>query len=212
MSLGAYKVRRSCWPRISVVIACGTAIFGAYAIEPTTARVAPDKLSIIAADANALLNLSAGDIVTVQFSQTAEASIRAVVPVGEELRTLELIPESVRAPDYKLLTQLPDGSYVSVDPGPVRTLRGRVLGIEGSVVAASLQDDGLYAMMLYPDGHRQWLEPIGTRVTSAAADQYVLYRDDDVLASGGACATASQPRSAPLARHESAAVATGGPC
>ena len=211
MSLGAYKVRRSCWPRLSVVLAVGTAIFGAYAIEPTTARVASDERSIIAADANTLLNLSAGDIVTVQFSQTAGASFRAVIPIGQELRTLELIPMSVRAPDYKLLTQLPDGSYVSVDSGPVRTLRGRVLGIEGSVVAASLQDDGLYAMMLYPDGHRQWLEPIGTRVTSAAADQYVLYRDDDVLASGGACATASQPRSAPLARHESAAVATGGP-
>jgi len=211
MSLGDYKVRRGCWAGISVVLTCGAALTGARAVEPKSERIAPDNLSASAVAAHSVLNLSGGEIVTVQFSPTAEASIRAVVPVGEELRILELIPASVRAHDYQLLTQLADGAYVNIDPGPVKTLRGRVLGINGSVVAASLQDDGLYAMMLYPDGHRQWLEPIGTRVTGAAADEYVLYGDDDVVASGGTCAAVSQRRSMPLARHESAAVATGGP-
>lgn len=211
MSFGAYKVRRGCRPRVSVVLACGTAIFGARAVEPTSEHSEPDDPSVISVAAHSVLNLSAGDIVTVEFSQTAGASILAVVPVGEELRTLELIPVSVRAPDYKLFTQLADGSYVSVEPGPVKTLRGRVLGINGSAVAASLQDDGLYAMMLYPDGHREWLEPIPARVTNAAAGQYVLYRDDDVLATGGTCATAPHPRSTALDQRESGVVATGGP-
>jgi len=193
-----------------IAVVYGAAILEAGAVGPTIERVAPDDLSIIAAEADALLNLSAGEIVTVHISPIAGATIRAVIPTRSGERTLELLADSVRAPDYELLTQTADGSYVSVDPGPVKTLRGRVLGIDGSRVAASLQDDGLYAMMLYPDGHREWLEPIGTRVASAATDQYVLYHDDDVPANGGTCATATKPRNARLDQVESAAVATGG--
>lgn len=198
MNVHTYRVWRPCRARILVVLICGTALcssFPAYAVGPTSERVATDDLSVIGAAAHAILNLSAGEVVTVQFSKTAGTSIRAMVPVGEELRTLELIPVSVRAPDYKLLTQLADGSYVSVEPGPVTTLRGRVLGINGSAVAASLNDDGLHAMVLLPDGRRQWLEPIGTRVAGAAFDHYVLYNDEDVAPGVGTCATESPPRS-----------------
>lgn len=210
MSVHAHGVWWTCWTWRSIALLYGAAIFATRAVEPTSERITPDDPSVISVAAHSVLNLSAGDIVTVEFSQTAGASIRAVVPVGEELRTLELISVSVRAPDYKLFTQLADGAYVSVKPGPVNTFRGRVRGVKGSAVAASLQDDGLYAIMLYPDGHREWLEPISTRVTNTAEDQYVLYRDNDVLATGGTCATAPHPRITTLDRKESAVVATGG--
>lgn len=189
----------------------GAAVFAARAIEPASERIAPHDLSSIATDAVALLNLAAGEVVTVQFLQTAGSSIRAVVPWGDELRTLELVSESVRTPDYELLTQRPDGSYVSLEPGPVNTFRGRILGIDGSGVAASLQDDGLHAVMRLPDGRRQWLEPIGTRVAGAAADHYVLYHDDDVLPSGGTCATVPLLHGPTEFQQEHTVIATGGP-
>ena len=91
MNVHTYRVWRSCWARISIVLVCGDALCSslpAHAVGPTSERVATDDLSVIDIAAHTVLNLSAGEVVTVQFSQTAGASIRAVVPVGEELRTL----------------------------------------------------------------------------------------------------------------------------
>ena len=209
MNVCAHGNRWTSWARRSIILLLGAVVFAVRAVELTSERVTPDDPSVITGAAHSLLNLSAGEVVEVEFPQTAETSIRAVILMGEERRTLELIPASVRAADYKLFTQSADGAYVSVEPGPVNTFRGSVRGINGSALAASLQDDGLYAVMMYPDGHREWLEPIAARVANAAADQYVLYRDDDVLASGGTCATAGHPRITTLDRKESAAAATG---
>ena len=101
--------------RISVVLVCAgwlSFISATRAGGPPRGVITSDDISVVEAKTIALLNLTAGEVVTVQFLQTAEASIRAIFPVGEELRTLELVSESVRAPDYQLLTQQPDGSYV----------------------------------------------------------------------------------------------------
>ncbi len=181
---------------ISVVVAWGTVVclgLAADAVEPTGERVPSGALAVLSADANVALNLAASQIVTVRFAQTAGATIQATVPIGGEIRTVELQPLSVRADDYKLVAQLADGAYETVDPGPITTYRGRVVEIDGSAVAGSMDENGLRAVMLLPDGHRHWLEPIGPRVAGAAADQYVLYRDDEVLPSGGTCATADAP-------------------
>ncbi len=194
---------RSCWSRRLITLIFGAAAISARAIEPTSDSAA--------ADTHDLLNLSAGDVVAIQFPETDRDSIRAVVPVGEELRTLELIRESVRAPHYQLLSQQPDDSYVQLEPGPIRTYRGRILGIDGSLVAASLQEDGLHAMMLLPDGTRQWLEPIGAQVAGAAANHYVLYHDDDVPSSGATCATVPYLKGSEEFPRQSGVVAAGDP-
>jgi len=199
---------------IAVVVAWGAVVcvgFPAHAVEPPGERVTAADLAVLSADANVALNLAASRIVTVRFAQTAGATIQAVVPIGDEIRTLDLEPFSVRADDYKLVAQLADGSYVSVDPGPITTYRGRVLEIDGSAVAGSMDENGLRAVMLLPDGHRHWLEPIGRRVAGAAADPYVLYRDDDVLPGSGTCATIAAPSSDEEVPSESANTAASGP-
>ncbi len=104
-----------------------------------------------------------------------------VVPIGGLPHVLDLREHPVRAASYKVLAQIADGSLVSVEPGPVRTLRGSVVGAAGSVVAASLLEDGLHARIAFPDGGEFWIEP-------AAAGEHVVYRADGVLGGDAACA------------------------
>ncbi len=114
---------------------------------------------------------------------------RVVVPFGDESFALRLFAFSVRSNRYEVLEQLADGSYATVEPGPVRTVRGVVEGMEGSVVAGSVLDDGLRALIQFPDGERWWVEPLGARVAGAGVGEHVIYREADVIPHGGSCAT-----------------------
>lgn len=60
--------------------------------------------------------------------------------------------------------------------------------VPGSVIAASMLDDGLHAVVQMPDGKRHWIEPIGTCVFGARPGQYVVYGDNDILVHGATCA------------------------
>ncbi|NIR00359.1 MAG: hypothetical protein GTN78_09195, partial [Gemmatimonadales bacterium] len=94
---------------------------------------------------------------------------------------LDLQPHSVRAADYQVLAQVQDGSLARIEPGPVGTLRGSLLGVPGSVAAGSLLADGLHARIIFPDDEEYWLEPIGPRVPEAGPDRYVVYQSHDVI-------------------------------
>jgi hypothetical protein len=109
------------------------------------------------------------------------------VPIGEQLFTLDLAPHSVRSPDYRVMAQIDDGSYVEMPPQPVRTLRGTVVGFEGSIVAAALMEEGLYARIVFGEQDEYWVEPIGSRVAGAGPGDHVVYRGDDVIPNGGSC-------------------------
>ncbi len=136
---------------------------------------------------NDLLNLEACTVASLQLDRTPPESLTVEVPIDGELRTLQLTRRSVRSGDYELQAQLADGSYVNVEPGPVRTYEGTILEVEGSRVAASMLDDGLHAVVLLPRRGRYWIEPIGARVAGAEPSQHAAYHDDDVLPSGGRC-------------------------
>ncbi len=101
------------------------------------------------------------------------------IPLGERVYVLTLKPHSVRASNYQVLVQGNDGSLMPVEPGPVRTLRGSLADVPGSVVAGSLLDDGLYARILFPNDEEYWLEPIGS-------DKYIVY-SGDIISGEGTC-------------------------
>ncbi len=124
---------------------------------------------------------------------------------------LDLQPHSVRAPDYEVLAQVEDGSFVAVDPGVERTLRGRLAGVPGSIVAASLLEDGLHAMVVMPDGDRIWIEPVGPMLPDAQLGLYVVYRTADVVPFDGACGVddALLGREVELANHDDIAFPLG---
>lgn len=189
------------------VLLIGVAISGAYT-GPRSA-VAQDFPSL-ADEANALLGLAASTVVALELEANVAATRTIAVPLDGESYTLDLAPFSVRSDAYEVLAQLADGSYVEIAPGPVRTLRGTVAGLEGSAVAASLTDDGLRARIMFPSGVTYWIEPIGTRIAGAAAGQHVVYRDDDVFPSGGTCIARHPPGGGAASYDESGGVAAGG--
>lgn len=130
---------------------------------------------------NQTLGLRASVVASVALDGAVATGIRLQVPIAEQVQELELHEHSVRAEGYKVLAQLEDGSYEEVAPGPIRTLRGIVSGVPDSVVAATLEEDGIYARIFLPDGEQYWVEPIALKVADAAADQYAVYRNEDII-------------------------------
>lgn len=84
--------------------------------------------------------------------------------------------------------QLDDGTWIQVDPGPVKTLRGTVVEMPGSLVAGAWSGDGLEARIRLATGEDWWLEPVDGRVAGAGPSAHVLYRNQDAEA-WGRCGT-----------------------
>lgn len=109
-------------------------------------------------------------------------------PIGDQVVTLNLRPYDVTAPGFKVIEQR-NGQYTQVDPGAPRTYRGSIDEIPGSVIAASLLDEGLFARILLPDGGEYWIEPLAARLPDAGIDDHVVYKGQDVIPSNGICGT-----------------------
>ena len=109
-------------------------------------------------------------------------SRRATLLLDDEFRTLHLEPHSIRALDFQVLVQGDDGILRPVDPPPVRTYRGWVEGVDGSVIAGSVVDGKLWALIRMPDGEVWNVEPLSeiTDDPDAPAGAHITYRGDDV--------------------------------
>jgi hypothetical protein len=142
----------------------------------------------VAAAVNGFLGLRASSLQRVDLDAGPDQRLTARISIAGEVRTLELAAHSVRAESYEVRAQQADGSWITVEPQPVRTLRGRVAGVAGSAVAGARLDDGLYATIRLPDGRTYWMEPVGGRVAAAGPGLYAVYDQADVLASGRSCA------------------------
>ncbi|MCA9290685.1 MAG: hypothetical protein KDA25_06125, partial [Phycisphaerales bacterium] len=136
---------------------------------------------------NALLGLGASDVRSLSIAASVGAAFNVDVPLGGETYTLVLQPFSIRAPGYEVRAQLADGSWISTDPGPVRTLRGVTAESPAIRVAGALLDDGLYATVLFPDGERYWIEPVGGRLGLGDPSMHAIYHNADVLPTGMVC-------------------------
>ncbi len=109
---------------------------------------------------------------------------------GDEPVTFELWPHTNRSPQFRVRAQMDDGSLVEVDAGEERTLRGRIVESPGSVVAASLLDDGLHALVMLPEATDVlWIEPVSVHVKNGAHDPalHVAYLSKDAVCAGGVC-------------------------
>jgi hypothetical protein len=106
---------------------------------------------------------------------------------------IELEEHSVRSHKYQVMIDLGGGRLVEVQPGPVRTLRGQVLGIDGATVAGSMLEDGLHLRLAMPWGDELWLEPLSNRFEDANDNEYVLYDSMDVLETEHECGIGELP-------------------
>jgi hypothetical protein len=129
--------------------------------------------------ANASLDLATSEVFLLDLAPGGYQSIN--VPLGGVMHQVHLEPHSVRSPDYRLLVQVEDGSIEERVPGPVNTVRGTVEGVPGSLVSGGMLDDGLVATILFQDGTRYWIEPLGNRIADAPVGLHVSYDNEDVL-------------------------------
>lgn len=147
--------------------------------------VQSDELATLVNDA---LGLRASHVENLIIDETPGQPVIGFVSIEGTLQVLHLEPYSVRSDNYQLLVQEADGQIRAHAPGPVRTLRGSLLGVDGSIVAGSMLDDGLHARIVLPSGSEFWLEPLEGRVAQAGDGAYVIYRTEDVLPTNRTCA------------------------
>ena len=165
-----------------------------------------------AIDVNVAFALRRSTVVTLDIGETPNVPILVDVPIEGEVFTLDLQPHSLRAETYQVLVQVEDGSLVQVEPEPIRTLRGVVVEDPASIVAGSLLEDGLHASIHFTNGDIYWLEPIGSRIPGAAANDYVVYHSDDVLETGGVCGIDALQPFPDLGLAQGAGGVAGGGC
>jgi len=166
----------------------------------------------VAAAVNSFLGLRTSSLQRVDVEAGPDGRVTARILIAGEVWTLELSSHSVRAETYEVRAQQADGSWLTVAPQPVRTVRGRVAGVGGSVVVGSRLHDGLYAKIRLPDDRQYWMEPVAGRVPGVAglaANLYAVYERTDVLPTGGSCAVTASTPLAPLSAPPSA---SGGAC
>jgi len=134
-----------------------------------------------------VVNFDAATLTMLEVSAQPGEPFMVDVKINGAQQVLDLQPHSVRAPNYQVLAQIEDGSFVVSDPGVERTLRGRLAGVPDSTVAASLLEDGLHALVIMPDGERIWIEPVGPAMPDNGPGLYIVYRNSDVLPIEAGC-------------------------
>ena len=134
------------------------------------------------------LDVTDATIRSIDLASDREGNVSFSIPVDGFDVTVHMWPHSVRAEGYRVLKQIEDGSFVSVEPTPESTYRGVLSEIPGAVVAGSIIDDQLYAMVLMPDASRFWVEPLASRFPGIDPSLHAVYSQEDVIPSLGVCA------------------------
>jgi hypothetical protein len=140
--------------------------------------------SPLAKQVRARLGLARVSIATLDVDATPGRVVVAALPVEGTTHVLRLEPHSVRDEAYAVRAQLADGSVVPVAPSPVRTMRGRLLDVPGSLVAATVTPAGLEARVLLPSGDEYWVEPLAPHLADVAGGAHAVYHRRDVLGTG----------------------------
>ena len=164
-----------------------SALISTVGVLASSAALAQTTSAPIDSSANRALGLRASAVQSLDIQMEDDGSFLIPMLFEGAWTQLSLQPHSVRAAQFELTAQDADGSYRNVDPGRTVTLRGTLEGSPGSMVAGALLEDGFYARIILGDEREFWMQPIAGLVPNATAEDYVLYRRDDVLPTGHTC-------------------------
>ncbi len=154
-----------------------------------------------------VLGLRRVDVLTLQPVVDDAGQVHLDLAIDGVPERITLEPYSNRSSSkYEVLVQHSDGSITSAKPGPVTTYRGTISGVNGSLVAATLDDTGITARIRYSANKEYWLEPL-VRHAGVIPGTHALYTPDDVLPHGRSCATEVRKH---LAQRDGVRLATGG--
>ena len=163
----------------------------------TTAQISLQAPLSAPRDVLDAFELRDGTVQELLLPRTGRMDFEVRVQLGDHVHTLALTPASIRAANFRVLVT--DATGTRPAPAPVETTyRGSVLGVDGSVVAASLANGQLEAHVRTPQG--QWvIQPLAKVMAAAPRHLHVAYRDADVLRSAGVCGVTATGHEAPPA-------------
>ncbi len=194
-----------------------TAVFAAAGTATAAdAQAATATAGTLGRLVNERIGLHRSELIRVDFDPAPGVAKEAVIRIGDEPMTLALKQHSLRSDDFHVYAWR-DGGLHEVEPGPVRTYRGTIVGDAGSVVSGGIGDAGLSMRIVTGDRREFWVEPIGPHVLAAldrelaaALDGFhVVYRAEDLIDTGATCGTASLAEEA-VSRGDVMAGASGG--
>lgn len=163
----------------------------------------------LVADALEAVGVSRGDVIRMDVPEAVRA-FETNIPVLGEMLTLRVEPYSTRADNFRLVRQLPDGSYIDVEPEAPKTVRGEIVEMPGTHVAGSVDERGFTGQIYLPDLDRKfWVEPVAGRADGADREHHVVYESSDVLFEGGTCGTVGEDIVAPEIDGDQAAAQRG---
>lgn len=139
---------------------------------------------------NQSLGLTTSKLVDVSLIGDIGKPVTALLHLDGATLQVPLVPHSVRSANFVLRAQQDDGSWVDMPSEPVKTLRGTILELPGSIVAASWAEGGLEARIRLATGEDWWLQPVASLVPGAGPTTHALFRNTSVEALG-VCGTSS---------------------
>ncbi|MDP6849363.1 MAG: M12 family metallo-peptidase [Planctomycetota bacterium] len=104
--------------------------------------------------------------------------------VLDEVFDTELLLDkySVRSQNFVAYEQREDGKLYAIETPEIRTYRGAIAGIPGSIVSASLRKNGLHARIDLGDGSPvRMVQPLSDFDNSAISDVHVIYNTADMV-------------------------------
>ncbi len=155
-----------------------------------------DTVSDRRMDVNQILGTTESTLLELSTVATGDRSYQAQFELNGQSVTLVMAPHSVRAPGFQVFLAGADGKLTEIDPGPVRTMRGRLLEIPGSVVTGSLLSTGLDARIRLSSGEAYGLTSLARLVDDAEPQLHALY-DLAAVQEAGVCGTADGVAEAP---------------
>ena len=191
------QTRCSTRAKAAGVLACAAALFASASFASAQGALSQEgRDSGSAQSPLAFDDLVDYSIERLGFNGQPGAALSTVVTLGEQAYTVELSPHSLRAHDFQVLVQQPDGSMKRMVPPAPTTYRGTIEGVDGSSVTAAFFEGSLTAIIsLGDDAEDTWIvQPLNERLKGANPSLHIVHRDaDDMSAIGGFCGTADNP-------------------
>ncbi|MFK7959096.1 MAG: M12 family metallo-peptidase [Phycisphaerales bacterium] len=128
--------------------------------------------------------LAHGTLVTLPVNPVPGHAYLAPLVAEQTVGILELEPFSVRSDSFRLIEAGANGLQ-EIDPGPVRTYRGRLAGAVDASVSGAAVEGGLEAIIIFDDGRRLAIEPVGG--TAARPGLHVVYDPAEIISGDHAC-------------------------
>lgn len=100
---------------------------------------------------------------------------------------MEMTAHSVRSDRFEILAPDEKGDLVPQPIPAPQTYRGRIQGLNGSIVSGSLVDGQFEGLILVNDDIIWEIEPLSKAVPNAAIDEYIVFDSTDLVPHGYQC-------------------------